>query len=144
MTRTLPVRLILSKAQDADLRAAALKAYPRECCGLLVGHGAAEVIVTGVIPAANLADDPAQRFLIDPQVQFDQLRALRAGPERIVGHYHSHPDGRAELSRHDRAMADDPEAVWVVMAVEDGRTVLPRAFRCPGEAPPISVEIAVE
>ncbi len=147
MTTTLPVRLILSKAQDADLRRAALIAFPRECCGLLVGHGEADVTVTRLVPAANLADAPEQRFLIDPQVQFDQLRALRGGPERVVGHYHSHPNGRAQLSPHDLAMADDPDAVWLVMAVEEAqgqrRAMPPRAFRCPGGTAPIPIEIAV-
>jgi len=143
MAPTLPVRLILSKAQDADLRLAAAKAFPHECCGLLVGYGEAEVTVTRVVSATNRADDPARAFLIDPQVQFDQLRALRGGPERVVGHYHSHPNGRAHLSHHDLAMADDPEAVWVVIATAEGKAVDPRAFRCPGDSEPIPIEIAV-
>jgi proteasome lid subunit RPN8/RPN11 len=143
MHSTPPVRLALSKTHAAALTSAAENAYPSECCGLLVGQGDGVVTVTRVVPAANIADTPARRFLIDPQVQFDTLRALRNGPERVVGHYHSHPNGSAALSAHDLEMADDPDAIWVLIPVTDGRSGSLQAFRCADEqhAVPLVLEI---
>jgi proteasome lid subunit RPN8/RPN11 len=138
-----PYRLILPAAPATNIAAAAEASYPAECCGLLVGDGDGIITVREVVAAANIADTPRTRFLIDPQIQFDVLRRLRSGPLRIVGHYHSHTNGLATLSQHDRAMADDPEAIWLVVAVSsDGRALPPRAFVCPRDGSPVSVAIA--
>jgi proteasome lid subunit RPN8/RPN11 len=128
---TLPVQLILSAAQDRALRSAAEDAVPAECCGLLIGHGREHVTVTEVVAAANIAEDSRRRFTIDPQTQFDVLRRLRGSEYRIVGHYHSHPNGNTALSAHDLAMADDPDAIWVVIALDaGGKAGVPEAFVC--------------
>jgi proteasome lid subunit RPN8/RPN11 len=121
----------LGEAHRAQLRRFAEQAFPEECCGLLIGAGGDVVTVTDIIAAANLADSPASRFMIDPQVQFDALRRLRGSTERVIGHYHSHPNGLAELSDHDLTMAHDPAAVWLVIPVAAGRAGAPAAFQCP-------------
>ena len=124
-------RLILTAAQLAQIRTAAETAYPEECCGLLVGVSEVEgAVVSEVVAAANVAEDRASRFTIDPQAQFDLMRRLRGRTLQVIGHYHSHPNGASELSAHDRAMAHDPAAVWVVMPVAAQRAGTPRAFRC--------------
>lgn len=111
------------------IQAEAEKAYPAECCGLLVGRddGAAIVDVTEVVPTENHADDP-HRFLIDPQVQFDWMRTLRGTDRRIVGHYHSHPNGQPQPSEYDGEMAHEVGQVWLIVAVEDGAVGDTRAF----------------
>ena len=131
MTAPPPDQLHLSARQADILRRAAVAAYPRECCGLLVGEGESHVTVTEVVAAANTAEDPYRRFAIDPQVHFDLLRSARGNGRRVVGHYHSHPDGSATPSSHDLAMAYDPGAVWVVMAATAAGVSPPRAFRRP-------------
>ena len=126
---TAPLHVTLSAAQAATLRVAARAAFPHECCGLLVGEGAAEVSVTDVIHTANIAADPAQAFAVDPQAQFDVLRSLRGTARRVVGHYHSHPHGPAQPSPRDFAMAFDPQALWLLIAGE-----ALRAFHRPAES----------
>jgi proteasome lid subunit RPN8/RPN11 len=140
---TLPLQLILSPTQEAALKAAAEAAAPMECCGLLVGRGEDVLTVVEVIAAPNVAEDPKRRFMIDPQVQFDTLRRLRGGVEQVIGHYHSHPNGHTALSAHDRAMADDPDAVWVVVALDiRGKAGTPAAFLCrDGAASPVEIVI---
>jgi proteasome lid subunit RPN8/RPN11 len=129
--KAVPLQLILSAAQEASLKAAAEGAAPMECCGLLVGRGDDMLTVTEVIAAPNIAEDPKRRFTIDPQVQFNTLRRLRGSEERVIGHFHSHPNGNTELSAHDRAMGDDPDAVWVVVALDiRGKGGKPVAFLC--------------
>lgn len=141
---TLPLQLILSAAQEGALKAAAEEAAPAECCGLLVGRGEDALAVTEVIAAPNIAEEPKRRFTIDPQVQFDTLRRLRGSAERVIGHYHSHPKGNTEMSAHDRAMADDPDAVWVVVALDiRGKGGTPAAFVCKdGAVTPVEIVIS--
>lgn len=67
------------------------------------------------IATANVADDPARAFEIDPAALFSVLRAERAGGPALVGHYHSHPNGCAEPSPRDRAAAE-PGKLWIIMA----------------------------
>ena len=94
---------------------AAARAYPRECCGLIEGTGTAGGWRASAIhEAANVADEPARRFLIDPQVQFDLLRRLRGTKTRIIGCFHSHPNGSPEPSATDRASADESDFLWLI------------------------------
>ena len=122
-----PTRIVLSPADIASIRNAAERAFPHECCGLLVGSGEEVVAVTDVVAAANVAGDRVRHFAIDPQLQFDTLRAARERGLRIVGHYHSHPNGRATPSAEDLAMVAD-NAVWVIVAVTASGALAPRAF----------------
>jgi proteasome lid subunit RPN8/RPN11 len=131
MNEAAPVQLHISTHQAEALRRAAVDAYPHECCGLLAGVGQTHITVTEVVPTANMAESPSRSFAIDPQAQFDLLRATRDTGRRVVGHFHSHPDGGQVPSTHDLVMAYDPEAIWVVIAVSAGKASLPRAFRHP-------------
>jgi len=45
------------------------------------------------------------------------MRDLREGPERIIGHYHSHPDHPARPSEHDRKSVFYPDHIWVIVGV---------------------------
>lgn len=68
---------------------------------------------------------------LDPAVHIRLLRELReaGGPERIVGHWHSHPNGRDEPSAKDAAMASDPGMLWLISAVAAAGAGPPRGFR---------------
>jgi len=94
------------------IRAEAAASPEREICGLLTGNDRA---ITGAIPAANVAPDPSGHFEIDPATLFVALRAERAGGARVIGHYHSHPNGRCEPSMHDAANAE-PGKLWLIAA----------------------------
>lgn len=113
-----------------DLITAVEAAYPEEACGLLVGrtdvHGT--FAVGRVIAATNVATAPQRRFEIDPRVHFAVLRELRGGSERIIGHYHSHPDGPAAPSKHDVACACDRQLVWLILAITAGKMTGAAAF----------------
>jgi proteasome lid subunit RPN8/RPN11 len=122
-----PKRLTLFAGDIAFIRNAAATAFPDECCGLLVGTGDELVIVSEVVAAPNSAGDKRKHFAIDPQLQFDTLRASRDRGLRVVGHYHSHPNGRATPSAEDLAMAYD-DSVWVIVPVTLSQAGMPRAF----------------
>lgn len=96
--------LIMAEAARADLH---------ECCGLLLGDG------RGIIqarPAANVAPDPRRHFEIDPAVLIAAERAAREGGPALLGYYHSHPNGLAEPSATDIAMAPPDGRVWLIVA----------------------------
>ena len=131
--------LVLTADQSAMLAGLAEAAFPREACALLVGmeQGGGIVEVQRVVPAQNVAAEPERGFEIDPAAHIALLRDLRdshaaesvMGPS-IVGHWHSHPNGRAEPSATDAAMIFDPKLVWLISAVDAaGRAQPPRAFR---------------
>ncbi|MGZ9033137.1 MAG: Mov34/MPN/PAD-1 family protein [Rhodospirillales bacterium] len=106
--------------------------YPEESCGLLVGRRqpGGSVEVAEAHAGANVApEERGRRFEIDPALRFHLLRALSGRPETIVGHYHSHPDRPAVPSAHDRAMAFEPDLVWLITAIVGGRAVETSAFR---------------
>ena len=113
--------LKLSAAHVEVLRREAEAAFPRECCGLLIGQGVRTVTVTDVVVSENHANSD-DRFLIDPQAQFDWMRKLRGTDRRIIGHYHSHPNGQDEPSKHDADMARDSGQIWVIVPVNKGRS----------------------
>jgi len=122
----------LTEQQLEQLKQEAETAFPDECCGLLIGQGAGFIEVTDVVAADNLAES-SDRFLIDPQVQFDWMRTLRGTERRIVGHYHSHPNGLAMPSKRDEAMAVDRHQVWIIVPIQAGAAGEPAGFLCMGE-----------
>lgn len=87
--------------------------FSREVCGLLLGRDGR---IVEARPAANVADDPARAFEIDPAALFAALRAARAGGPALIGYYHSHPSGAAAPSARDLAMAAEDGKLWLIVA----------------------------
>jgi proteasome lid subunit RPN8/RPN11 len=119
-------RLVLRRADLAQIAEEARRALPREACGLLLGHGdvKAGFTVTRILESANVAPlEEAGRFEVDPALLLRTQRRLReaasasAAPERILGVYHSHPGGAPEPSATDRARAAEPGYVWLIVAL---------------------------
>lgn len=127
--------LVLTAMQAAQLARMAEAAYPREACALLVGSAQDDrIAVTEIVAGDNVAAAPEREFEFDPAVHIALLRRLReaAAPERLVrlvGVWHSHPDGRAEPSAQDAAMANDPALVWLISSVTAGGAGVPKAFK---------------
>lgn len=89
-----------------------MEAAPLEACGLLFGDG----VVEQASVAANVSDDPARRFEIDPAALIAALKAERAGGDKVIGYWHSHPSGDATPSATDAAMAVADGKLWVIVA----------------------------
>lgn len=116
--------IIIKPALLAEIEAAATKSYPEESCGLVIGHGNNDdgVVVTGVQISPNLSEhDRNSSFEIDPQLRFDVMRKLHGGPERIVGHFHSHPNGPAQPSTRDSDQVWEPDLVWIITSISNSR-----------------------
>lgn len=93
-------------AELADrIRRHALRVYPAEACGFLLGSAdAARAAVTDVRPERNRAATN-DRFLIDASDVFQALQAAQRDGVELLGAYHSHPDGGDEPSATDRSEA---------------------------------------
>ena len=96
-----------------ELIAEAAFAHPHECCGILLGEGEA---IRAVMPAANVHPTPGTHFEIDPQALVAAHREAREGGARVLGYYHSHPNGLARPSSTDEAMATGQGLVWAIIA----------------------------
>lgn len=101
----------------AQIVAEANASPQREICGLLTERG--------VLSCRNVSPQPETRFEIDPAALIAALRAERAGGERVIGCYHSHPGGIAEPSVRDAADAAPNGWLWLIVGA--GGTV--RAWR---------------
>jgi proteasome lid subunit RPN8/RPN11 len=112
----------LSATAAAAMHAEVRRSGNSEACGLLFGR---ERRITRATIARNVAADPATRFEIDPAHLFDAHRASRAGPDRLIGCWHSHPNGRGEPSSHDREGVSDESWLWLIVAGGAIRAWLP-------------------
>ena len=122
----------LTPEQFQAIERAAEGAYPEEACGLLVGRSAPGegCWVSAVEASANVAEPPrARRFEVDPKLRLRLERDLRESPDSVIGVYHSHPDGSAEPSETDRSMIFEPDMVWLITAVADGRAGATKGWR---------------
>ena len=91
-------------------------AHPLECCGLLLGT---REEVSAIKLTANVADQPAVTFEIDPSQLIAAQKAERQGDAQLTGYFHSHPGGKAEPSETDAQMALPDGRIWMIIAGEN-------------------------
>ena len=89
-----------------------------EICGLLLGT---EGRIDAVLPAANVAADPRRHFELDPALLILAHRAARSGGPAVIGHYHSHPSGKAVPSATDADCAAPDGSLWLIVAGGEAR-----------------------
>jgi len=133
--------LALGAEWEKAIRAEGEKAYPNECCGIMLGK-VEDVVksgdgnssgvmrtVAGIIPIENSREEAEQyhRFEIQPEdLMLAELAARKEGRD-VLGFYHSHPDHPAEPSDFDREHAL-PFYSYIIESVEKGRTVNVRSW----------------
>ena len=116
------------------IRRHAEKTYPHECCGILLGtFGSDARTVQRTIRCQNIEGiSPSTRYEIDTH---ELLRAQREAREQgleIVGFYHSHPDHSARCSPTDLEQAHWIGCSYVIISVENGKSVETRSFALTG------------
>lgn len=93
---------------------------PRECCGILMSRDKSAEQVDLVYWGENAdMDRPETRFALDHKSHIRAVEMECSGSARIVGYYHSHPDGAVRPSCRDEqeAFAD---TIQVIVGVEGG------------------------
>jgi proteasome lid subunit RPN8/RPN11 len=89
------------------IAAHAHRAFPQECCGLLVGDAHQTIEAVAV---ANVAEEPLRQYAVSPVEHLALIRQCRersASGARldVVGAYHSHPRSPAWPSAKDLEQA---------------------------------------
>lgn len=122
----------------------ARREYPRECCGILIGrHVGDEARVERAVEAENIAaNDRRKSYQIDWRTLLATTRSVRATRERIVGFYHSHPDGSSRPSRRDRQEAWLDHS-YVILTMRDGLCAAVTGWRVHSDAGEFEPELLV-
>ncbi len=99
-----------------EMVAHAREDLPNECCGMIGGRDGA---ATRVVRVENAAASPL-RYEMDPQAQYDALKAIEGEGEDLVAIYHSHTRSAAYPSQTDVNEAVMwPEQVYVIVSLEN-------------------------
>jgi proteasome lid subunit RPN8/RPN11 len=106
----------ISQSLIDEMVAHARADLPNECCGMVGGRdGEASV----VIPVENAAASPL-RFEMDPQGQYDALKAIEDDGGELLAIYHSHTKSAAYPSQTDVNQAVNwPDAIYVIVSLQD-------------------------
>jgi proteasome lid subunit RPN8/RPN11 len=114
---------------EKAIRAEAERAYPNECCGILLGAletaaepGSGRRRLERIIPIENSREEAEQyhRFEIQSEDLMRAEHAARKEGRDVLGFYHSHPDHPAEPSDFDREHAL-PFYSYIIVSVDRGK-----------------------
>jgi [CysO sulfur-carrier protein]-S-L-cysteine hydrolase len=114
----------ISREMIEDLVTHAREDAPNECCGMI---GGADGRATTLYRARNAESSPL-RYSLDPQDQFRIMSEIEDRAEDLVGIYHSHTASSAYPSQTDVNLAFYPDAVYLIVSLEDPDEPSIRAF----------------
>ncbi|WP_323016484.1 Mov34/MPN/PAD-1 family protein [Castellaniella sp.] len=93
----------------AALRTHGVCAYPNEACGLVLGLPTGK---TEIVQCENTHDTPSQFFRIS-RIEYTK----QADRGKIVGIWHTHPNGRHDFSEADKVGCEVSGVPWYVMSL---------------------------
>jgi proteasome lid subunit RPN8/RPN11 len=119
------IMIDIKKDHIEQINEHAIKDYPYECCGIILGKfNGSEKTVTQILPIINDREDENKhnRYLIPSSKMLEtELYAIKNGLD-IVGFYHSHPDHPATPSAFDVEHAL-PVYSYFIVSVYDAKVV---------------------
>jgi len=108
-----------------EMVAHAREDLPNECCGMVGGRDGA---ASRVVRVENAAASPL-RYEMDPQGQYDALKAIEDAGEELVAIYHSHTRSAAYPSQTDVNEAVMwPEQVYLIVSLENADAPVVKAY----------------
>jgi [CysO sulfur-carrier protein]-S-L-cysteine hydrolase len=115
----------ISRQLIEEMVAHAREDLPNECCGMIGGRDGE---ATRVVRVENAAASPL-RYEMDPQEQYNALKAIEDAGEELVAIYHSHTRSAAYPSQTDVNEAVMwPEQVYVIVSLESEDAPEVKAF----------------
>ncbi len=123
--------LVLPAALRAALLDHAMARPTREVCGLLGGRGQRAWTLYRV---SNGAQNPRVEFAMPAGEQIAVFQAMRRRGERLVGIYHSHPNGPPRPSARDLEEAAYPGVAYLIVSMKRRSRPALRAFVFDGKA----------
>jgi proteasome lid subunit RPN8/RPN11 len=115
----------ISQSLIDEMVAHARDELPNECCGMVGGKdGEANV----VIRVANAAASPL-RYEMDPQEQYNALKAIEDEGGELLAIYHSHTKSAAYPSQTDVNQAVAwPEQIYLIVSLADKDSPVVRGY----------------
>jgi len=99
-----------------EMVAHAREDLPNECCGMVGGAGDEARVV---VPVVNSAASPL-RFEMDPQGQYNALKAIEDDGKEMLAIYHSHTKSAAYPSQTDVNQAVNwPDAIYLIVSLQE-------------------------
>jgi [CysO sulfur-carrier protein]-S-L-cysteine hydrolase len=98
-----------------ELVAHAREDVPNECCGMI---GGSDGVAATVYRSINAEASPL-RYSLDAQDQFRIMQEMEEAGEELIGIYHSHTGSPAFPSQTDVNLAAYPDAVYLIVSLED-------------------------
>jgi proteasome lid subunit RPN8/RPN11 len=106
----------ISQSLIDEMVAHAREDLPNECCGMIGGAGEEATVIHRV---ANAAASPL-RYEMDPQEQYNALKAIEDDGRDLLAIYHSHTKSAAYPSQTDVNQAVAwPEQIYVIVSLQD-------------------------
>ncbi|HVE92680.1 MAG TPA: M67 family metallopeptidase [Actinomycetota bacterium] len=102
--------------------------FPNEACGLLAGR---DGIAQRLFRMTNAERSPVI-YRMDPKEQLRAFNEIEEGGLELVSIYHSHTRSAAYPSNTDVSWAYYPEAVYLIVSLEDPEAPHMRGFRIEG------------
>lgn len=99
--------------------------FPFECCGILAGTGDE---ISHIYRIKN-TDQSRVTYLMDPREQIRVFKEMRSLGMELKAIYHSHPNHPAYPSKTDVELAYYPEAVYIIISINNSRETEVRGFR---------------
>jgi proteasome lid subunit RPN8/RPN11 len=97
-----------------------------EVCGLI---GSKNGQPSSCYPIKNTAEQPQQRFQLDPSQQISAMTKMRAQGEELFAIYHSHPTSPAIPSVTDLNLASYPGALYLIISLNTKGILEMRGFK---------------
>ena len=139
--------MIQLSAQCLDaIRTEGEKAYPNECCGILLGALSDDKrLVESIIPIINAREQAEQyhRFEIEPENLLRAEKEAMAQNRYVLGFYHSHTDHPARPSEYDRNNAF-PFYSYIIVSVEKKKAAALTSWRLSDDRKEIFEEVVEE
>jgi [CysO sulfur-carrier protein]-S-L-cysteine hydrolase len=115
----------ISQSLIDEMVAHAREDLPNECCGMVGGRGGE---ATAVIRVVNSAASPL-RYEMDPQEQYNALKAIEDDGGELLAIYHSHTKSAAYPSQTDVNQAVAwPDQVYIIVSLADAEAPDVKAF----------------
>lgn len=99
--------------------------FPLECCGILGGKDSG---ITNSYRIKNI-DESKVTYLMDPKEQIKVFKEMRTNEIELKAIYHSHPNHPAYPSQTDVRLAYYPEAVYIIISINDNKDIEMHGFR---------------
>ena len=101
-----------------------------EVCGLI---GSKDGLSSHCYPIANIATAPQRLFVMDPAQQIAAMRSMRERGEELFAIYHSPPAGPSIPSATDRAQANYPETLYLIISLQTRGVLEMQGFLLDGD-----------